>query len=57
MWMPYVLVDNVDATLEKAREMGAKVVVEKTTIPEMGAYGAFVDPAGAALGVWEMVAK
>ncbi|SRR5258706_6398166 len=55
MWLPYVLVDSVDATIKKARQMGAKIVVEKMPIPEMGAFGIFVDPSGAPLGVWEVI--
>jgi hypothetical protein len=57
MWLPYVMVDNVDATIKKARQLGAKVIVEKTPIPEMGAFAIFSDPAGAPLGVWESSPK
>ena len=57
MWLPYVLVNSVDETIKKARQLGAKVVVEKMPVPDMGAFGIFVDPAGAALGVWEMAKK
>jgi predicted enzyme related to lactoylglutathione lyase len=50
-----VLVDSVDTTIQKARQMGAKIVIEKMPIPKMGAFGIFIDPAGAALGVWEII--
>jgi predicted enzyme related to lactoylglutathione lyase len=53
-WMPYVLVDDVDATIGRARKLGAKVIVEKITVPGMGAFAVFVDPSGAALGVWQV---
>ena len=53
MWLPYVLVKSVDETIKKAKQLGAKVIVEKMPIPNMGAFGIFVDPSGAALGVWE----
>ena len=57
MWLPYVQVDSVDSTVKKARQLGAKVVVEKTAIPNMGSFAIFLDPAGAAIGVWENAAK
>lgn len=54
-WMPYVQVDSVKKTIEKARKLGADVKVEYMEIPGgMGAFGVFVDPSGAGLGVWEM---
>jgi uncharacterized protein len=56
-WLPYVLVDSVDETLAKARSLGAKIVVEKVTVPDMGGFAVFIDPAGAALGIWEAVRK
>jgi predicted enzyme related to lactoylglutathione lyase len=56
-WLPYVTVDNVAATLEKARNAGAQVVQDRMPIGEMGAIGIFIDPAGAALGVWEAAPK
>jgi predicted enzyme related to lactoylglutathione lyase len=52
-WLPYVTVDNVSATLDKAKNAGGQVVLDRMPIGEMGAIGIFVDPAGAALGVWE----
>ena len=57
MWLPYVLVDSVDETIKKARQLGAKIMVEKMPIPDMGAFGIFVDPSGASIGVWEVIRK
>ena len=53
MWLPYVQVDSVEATVKKARQLGAKVIVDKTPIPQMGAFAVLSDPAGAPIGVWE----
>src|SRR5262245_13878721 len=47
LWLPYVLVDNVESTLKKAQKLGAQVVVPKTDVPDMGAFGIFTDPTGA----------
>ena len=52
-WNVYVKVDDVAATLEKARELGGTIFVEKTPIPEMGAFGMFQDPTGGVMAVWE----
>jgi uncharacterized protein len=53
MWLPYVLVPNLDATLAKVRALGAKVVVDKMVVPDQGAFAVFLDPTGAAIGVWQ----
>jgi hypothetical protein len=56
-WLPYVAVASVDATLGKAEKAGAKILLPRHPIGEMGAIGVFMDPQGGALGVWEMAAK
>ncbi|MFO0711109.1 MAG: VOC family protein [Sandaracinus sp.] len=56
MWLSYVEVDSVKATLAKAKKAGATIVQDFMPIGAMGAIGIFVDPAGAALGVWERAA-
>ena len=53
MWMPYVLVGSVEDTLSKAHSLGARIVTKLTPIPSMGAYGVFIDPQGACIGVLE----
>ncbi|HEY8038957.1 MAG TPA: VOC family protein [Polyangiaceae bacterium] len=57
MWLPYVEVDDVKKTVAKARKLGATVMVEYMAIGGMGAIGVFVDPTGAAIGVWETAKK
>ena len=56
-WMPYVQVDDVKKSLAKVKKAGGKVVVDFQSLGEMGALGVFVDPAGAALGIWESAKK
>jgi predicted enzyme related to lactoylglutathione lyase len=53
-WLPYVTVADVKKSLAKVLGAGGRVVVDYTAIGEMGAIGVFLDPAGAALGLWEM---
>jgi predicted enzyme related to lactoylglutathione lyase len=52
-WLPYVEVESVRRAIAKARRRGARIVVEHQPIPGMGAFGIFVDPTGATLGVFE----
>jgi predicted enzyme related to lactoylglutathione lyase len=52
-WLPYVQVEDVKATIAKAVKLGATATLPFQEIGEMGAIGIFIDPAGAALGVWE----
>jgi len=52
-WLPYIGVKSVKATVEKARSLGANVIVDYMPVMEMGALGIFVDPTGATIGLWE----
>ncbi len=57
-WLPYVEVADVRKTIAKARKLGAQVRVDYMEIPGgMGAFGVFIDPMGAALGVWQPAPK
>lgn len=47
MWQPYVLVDQCDATLAKAKRLGAKDLVPATDIPNVGRFAIVADPTGA----------
>ena len=52
-WLPYVEVSSVKGSLAKATKAGARVVLDYMQIGTNGAIGVFLDPTGAALGVWE----
>ena len=49
----YFLVPDVDATLAKATEHGARVLMGKTPIPEVGAFAMFMDPEGIPVSILE----
>lgn len=55
-WMNYVDVASIDAALEKATTLGAKVALPKTEVPGVGAYAAIMDPQGNLCGLWEQTA-
>ncbi len=51
MWMPYVKVANTDATVAKAKQLGATFRMEAETVPNVGRLAIFIDPQGAPLGI------
>lgn len=52
-WLNYVEVASVKKTMAKAEKLGAKAVLSFQEIGPMGAIGIFMDPQGAAVGIWE----
>jgi predicted enzyme related to lactoylglutathione lyase len=57
-WLPYVDVADVKKSLAKAAKAGAHVVVDAMSIgDDMGEIGVFIDPTGAAIGVWAAAKK
>jgi len=52
-WLPYVQVDDIAASTEKARSLGAKVMKDVTEVMGMGWLSILVDPTGAMLGLWK----
>jgi predicted enzyme related to lactoylglutathione lyase len=50
-WLPYVAVDDPDATIARARTLGATIPVGPTDIPGVGRFGVLADPTGAMLAV------
>jgi uncharacterized protein len=57
MWMAYVLVDNIEAATKKAKELGANVMKDSVSVPDMGWFSIIVDPTGAHLGLWQTKKK
>ncbi len=51
-WLPYVAVDDLSATLERAVALGGQVVVEPDPEFAEGLTAVIVDPTGAALAVF-----
>jgi uncharacterized protein len=50
-WLPYVQVASADQTADKAKRLGATIVVPPTDIPNVGRFAIFVDAQGAATGI------
>lgn len=52
-WLSYVSVANVDASLAKAKELGATVLGGPMDVSDAGRMAVFADPQGAALALWQ----
>ena len=50
-WMGYVAVDDVEATAARVAELGGKVCVPPTDIPNVGRFSVINDPAGATFSI------
>ena len=49
----YVLVESVDDFSKKIQDLGGKIIVPKTPIPNMGAFALGLDPEGNQVGIFE----
>lgn len=54
-WMPYVAVDDPDATVARVKQHRGKVHVEPTDIPNVGRFAVIEDPTGAVLAVMKAI--
>jgi hypothetical protein len=52
-WIPYVVVDDVDASLANATKLGAKTLVPAMSVGEIGRIAIIQDPQGATIGLHE----
>ncbi len=53
MWLPYLTVEDLDATVAKAKSLGASMVKERTEVPGEGFFAIVADPTGATIAFWE----
>ncbi len=49
----YVQVEDINASLQKAEQLGGKVVVPKVDVPNYGSFAWFSDPDGNTVGLWK----
>jgi uncharacterized protein len=57
IWIPYVLMDDIEASTKKAKSMGANILKDVTEIKGMGWLSIFKAPTGAVLGLWKPKGK
>jgi predicted enzyme related to lactoylglutathione lyase len=56
MWLPYVEVTDIKEATAKAKSLGATIITDVTEVMGMGSLSIFLDPTGAALGLWQQKA-
>ena len=56
-WVAYVGVDDIKAATQKAKSLGAKIMMDSHEIPGIGWFSTIVDPTGAVLNLWKPAAK
>jgi uncharacterized protein len=49
----YILVESVDDYARRAKDLGAKLMMEKTPVPGMGWFAQLTDPEGNVFAIWE----
>jgi predicted enzyme related to lactoylglutathione lyase len=54
-WLSYFAVGNADATASRAAELGGKVCLPPTDIPNIGRFSVITDPQGAAFAVIKLI--
>jgi uncharacterized protein len=54
-WLTYVGVENVDASAKQAEELGGKLLMPPTTVPDMLRFAVAMDPQGAAFGMLQPI--
>ena len=56
-WQVYFAVADADATVAKAQELGATVMMEPMDAPGIGRMAALIDPQGAGFSVISLAAR
>jgi predicted enzyme related to lactoylglutathione lyase len=51
-WMPYVLVEDLNAAVAKVTELGGQIHVGPTPVKDHGEFAVVADPSGGVLGLW-----
>ena len=52
MWLAYVNVEDIDASVAKAKELGATILADRVDLP-MGSFTVLTDPQGATFALWQ----
>jgi len=57
MWLPYISVEDTDATLTRAEQNGGKVIAKPQDVEGVGRFGIIADDQGAVVGVIKPAAR
>ena len=56
-WNSYVLVDDINAAVKKAKDLGAKILKDIDDVADMGKFAVIMDPTGATFSFWQILKK
>ena len=56
-WLAYVDVSDLTSSTKKAKDLGAKVLVDSMAVADMGKFSIITDPTGATIGLWQSTRK
>lgn len=56
-WLAYIGVDDINASTEKAKSLGATVIRDPMEVPGHGWMSILTDPTGAAIALWQATTK
>ncbi len=56
-WLAYFQVSNCDATAARAKQLGARFLLEPMTMENVGRFGILADPQGAALAIFQAMPR
>jgi len=52
-WLPYMGVEDLKTSTDKATSLGAKVIMREQEVPGHGWFSILVDPTGANFALWQ----
>jgi len=55
MWINYITVEDLDATVEKAQSLGAQLHMPIMDVPGKGRFAGMADPQGAPIAFWQFL--
>ena len=53
IWLPYIMVNDITASTNKAKSLGATIDQDVTEIPDMGWFSVITDLTRATFGLWQ----
>jgi hypothetical protein len=56
-WLPYIGVENLKESTDKAESLGAKVSMRDQEVPGHGRFSILTDPTGAQVALWQAAKK
>jgi hypothetical protein len=56
-WLPYVAVDDLAASTQRAKDLGATMIMENIPVADYGRFTILKDPTGAVIAMWQATGR